>query len=88
MVSDYYRRVYELTRRSLKTLVFLSSIASLLDGLGMGLCLVLFKRITEIEPNIHTWKNFEMCSSKLREHCPKASFVPEIWPGHKIAGTS
>ena len=30
--------------------------------------------------------DFFTCGKKLNEHCPNASFVPEIWQGHKNKG--
>lgn len=30
--------------------------------------------------------DFVMCAKKIKEHCPDASFVPEIWQGHKNGG--
>ena len=31
--------------------------------------------------------NFKLLGSILKEHCPDASFIPEIWQGHKDGGS-
>ncbi|MDA9354370.1 hypothetical protein N9R24_00015 [Amylibacter sp.] len=81
MVHNYYKRFEKLTNRSLKTPLFLASIASLLDGLGMGLCLVLLQRITDIQPDIHIEQNFETIQFDSSLNVWVQSYLGNATPG-------